>query len=64
MAFNLAKIEIGNNANALMEIPAYPTPCTVEESSVIKVSKLNVTNHKGRASSIPHDQVHHMLLFY
>ncbi len=32
-----------------------------EERSVIKASKENVTNHKGHASSIPHDMVHHIL---
>jgi transposase-like protein len=53
-----------NNANALMDLPAYPIPRTVEERSVIKASKANVTNHKGHASSIPHHIVHHMLQFY
>jgi hypothetical protein len=33
----------------------------VEERSAIKASKENVTNHKGHASSIPHDIVNNML---
>jgi hypothetical protein len=53
-----------NNANALTELPAYPTPHTVEERSVFKASKCNGMNHKGHASSIPHDQVLYMLQFY
>jgi hypothetical protein len=37
----------------------------VEEENVIKAFKFNITIHnKGHASSIPHDQVLHMLQFY
>jgi hypothetical protein len=53
-----------NIANALMDVPAYPTPRTVDERSVIKASKVNVTNHKGRASTIPHDMIQYMLEYF
>jgi phage-related baseplate assembly protein len=46
------------------ELPLYPTPHTVEERTVIKASECHVMNHKGCASSIPHDQVLYMLQFY
>jgi len=53
-----------NNANALVELPAYPNPRTVDERSVIKAAKDNVTVHKGRASSIPNQDVNYILDFY
>jgi hypothetical protein len=42
----------------------YPTPRTVDERSVIKAAKDNVTVHKGRASSIPNHEVDYILDFY
>ncbi len=53
-----------NNANALMELPAYPTPRTIEERSVIKAAKQNVTLHKGRPGTLSHDEAHYILDFY
>ena len=53
-----------NNANALVELPAYPNPCTVDEQSVIKAAKDNDTVHKGCASSIPNQEVNYILDFY
>ena len=53
-----------NNANALVELPAYPNPRTVDERSVIKAAKDNVTVHKGRASSISNQDVNYILDLY
>jgi hypothetical protein len=53
-----------NNANALVELPAYPNACMVDEQSVIKAAKDNVTVHKGRASSIPNQEVNYIMDFY
>jgi hypothetical protein len=47
-----------------MELPAYPTPCTVEEQSVIKTAKQNVTVHKGHPGMISHDEAMYILDFY
>jgi hypothetical protein len=47
-----------------MELPAYPTPCTVEEQSVIKAAKQNVTVHKGHPGMISHDEAMYILDFY
>jgi len=47
-----------------MELPAYPTPRTIEERSVIKAAKQNVTLHKGRPGTLSHDEAHYILDFY
>jgi len=53
-----------NNANASMELPAYPTPRTIEEQSVIKAAKQNVILHKGHPGMLSHDEAHYILDFY
>jgi hypothetical protein len=53
-----------NNANTLMELPAYQTPHTVEEQSVIKAAKQNVTLQKRRPEMFSHDEALYILDFY
>jgi hypothetical protein len=47
-----------------MELPAYPTPRTMEERSVIKAAKHNVTLHKGHPGTLSHDEALYILDFY
>jgi len=47
-----------------MELPAYPTPRTMEEGSVIKAAKQNVTLHKSCPGTLSHDEAQYILDFY
>jgi hypothetical protein len=47
-----------------MELPAYPTPRTIEERSVMKAAKQNVTLYKGRPGTLSHDEAQYILDFY
>jgi hypothetical protein len=47
-----------------MELPAYPMPHTVDEQSVIKAEKQNVTVHKGHPGMVSHNEAMYTLDFY